>query len=116
MSRVRLPETPAAAHRVCMRALQDRIARGIPAGGQFTATVHAEPGFALAKPEIPETTDPQVLRNLNRSVRPIPELTSEQKAGLRRRKTPLLDAFKLRGTTVFAPKAKVLPREETPAV
>jgi hypothetical protein len=44
---------------------------GIPAGGQFVATAHAEPGITLA---IPRTYDPgQVARGILNDLRDIPE-------------------------------------------
>lgn len=97
-----------------MTTLQNRTPKGFPTGGQFAADLHGEPTTTLT-PEAPEQSDPQVLRNLNRSLGTVPEITEDQKVKLRARKTPLLDAFKARGMAIFAPKDKVAPREEEPA-
>ncbi|MBT2549752.1 hypothetical protein [Arthrobacter sp. ISL-65] len=93
-----------------MSTLQSRVSRGIPAGGQFAAAEHSEPTLSLAP-----GTDPQVLRNLNRAISPIPEITEAQEERLRGHKTPLLNAFKRKGITKFARKAKLPVREETGA-
>lgn len=96
-----------------MTTLQNRTSKGVPTGGQFAADLHGEPTTTLTP--APEQSDPQVLRNLNRSLGTAPEITEEQKVQLRARKTPLLDAFKAKGMAIFAPKDKVAPREEEPA-
>jgi hypothetical protein len=102
----RHPRAPAA-HVPFMTTSQTRVSRGIPTGGQFAADVRSEPTVALDGP----ATDPQVLANLNRAIRTIPEITEVQKERLRTHKTPLLEAFRRRGIARFAPAAKIAPRD-----
>lgn len=97
-----------------MSTFTNRTPKGVRAGGQFAADVHTEPTATLAT-EAAEPSDPQVLRNLNRAISPVPELTDNQKDRLRSHKTPLLNTFKRKGFTLFAPAAKVAPREEPAA-
>lgn len=93
-----------------MTTLMNRTPKGVPAGGQFSADLRGEPTTTLDT-GAPEPSDPQVLRNLNRALRDVPEITEAQKERLREHKTPLLNAFTRKGFTKFAPKAKVAPRE-----
>lgn len=81
-----------AAHKSGMTTSQLRVSRGIPAGGQFTATAHAEPSINLAAGGTPAD-------NLARSLVEVPELTPEQIAGLRSKKTPIRDAMARHGVS-----------------
>lgn len=87
-----------------MTTLTNRIPKGVPAGGQFSADLRGEPTTTLDA-GASEVSDPQVLRNLNRAIRPTAEITEAQKERLRSRKTPLLNTFKRKGFTLFAPAA-----------
>lgn len=73
-----------------MTTSQLRVSRGIPAGGQFAADLHAEPSISLAANGTPAD-------NLSRSLVEVPELTPEQIARLRSRKTPIRDAMTRQG-------------------
>jgi hypothetical protein len=71
-----------------MTTPQTRVARGILAGGQFAADLHAEPSITLS--------DPAALANLNRPIAKV-TLSEEQIQSLRRHKTPIKDAAARRG-------------------
>ncbi|ACL42178.1 hypothetical protein Achl_4227 (plasmid) [Pseudarthrobacter chlorophenolicus A6] len=69
-----------------MSTLQSRVSRGIPTGGQFAATEHAEPALSLDVPP----TDPAILANLRRPAATV-TITEEQAENLRRHKTPIMN-------------------------
>ena len=75
-----------------MTTSQPRVSRGIPAGGQFAADIHAEPSINLAAAGSPAD-------NLSRSPVEVPELTTDQAARLRSKKTPIRNAMASRGVT-----------------
>jgi hypothetical protein len=75
-----------------MTTSQTRVSRGIPAGGQFAADIHAEPSINLAAAGSPGD-------NLSRSPIELPELTDEQIAHLRRPKSPLRNVMARLGIT-----------------
>jgi hypothetical protein len=75
-----------------MTTSQTRVSRGIPAGGQFAADIHAEPSINLAANGSPAD-------NLNRSLVELPDLTPDQIANLRRPKSPLRNVMARLGVT-----------------
>jgi len=75
-----------------MTTSQTRVSRGIPTGGQFAADIHAEPSFSLAASGTPSD-------NLSRSLVEVPDLTANQVARLRSKKTPIRNAMASRGVT-----------------
>lgn len=75
-----------------MTTSQTRISRGIPAGGQFAADIHAEPSINLAATGSPAD-------NLSRSPVEVPDLTPEQIANLRRPKSRLRNVMARLGVT-----------------
>jgi hypothetical protein len=75
-----------------MTTSQTRVSRGIPAGGQFAADIHAEPSINLA-------ADGSPADNLSRSRIELPDLTPDQVANLRRPKSPLRNVMARLGVT-----------------
>ncbi|GAA4032832.1 hypothetical protein GCM10023063_15220 [Arthrobacter methylotrophus] len=75
-----------------MTTSQARVARGIPAGGQFAADIHAEPSINIA-------AGGSLAENLSRSLPALPDLTPDQVSRLRSKKTPLRNAMASRGVT-----------------
>jgi hypothetical protein len=75
-----------------MTTSHSRVARGVPAGGQFAATVHAEPSFNLS---LNDSSAGQPAP----SPAEAPVLTPEQAGRLRSNKTPLRNAMARRGVT-----------------